>query len=130
MKDISDLKVVGIDESRPAKIRKEPYIELFFKLNHKAAKAWCSIFNDFVSKSSFQIKIKTEEGLFVETWVRKPEEIEVVLKIIQTAIEASIVQYINDIEAETRAANNTNSEIGASGEQLKLNQIIAGLDFS
>ena len=31
MEGISDIKIIGIDEKRPPKIRKEPYIDLVFK---------------------------------------------------------------------------------------------------
>ena len=36
MEGISDLKIIGTDERRPPIIRKEPYIDVFFKLSHQA----------------------------------------------------------------------------------------------
>lgn len=129
MENISDLKISGIDELRPPVIRSEPYIELFFRLNHKASKPWCRVFNETVSKSAYSMSIKIEEGLFIETWVRKKEEIEEVLKTMQAAIQSSIKQYIEHVEARSRASSTKSSGEEATGEQLELNQIIDGLNF-
>ena len=46
MEGISDIKICGIDETRPPMIKKEPYIDLNFKLIHKAPKDWCNDFKD------------------------------------------------------------------------------------
>ena len=129
MKDISDLKIIGIDETRPPVIRTEPYIELYFKLIHKAPRAWCQVFNECVGKSAYSIAIKIDDGMFIETWVRKKDEIEDVFKMIQEAIKTSIAQYIENIEAKTRAMASQSVGVEATGEQLELNQIIMGLDY-
>lgn len=129
MKNISDLKIIGIDETRPPIIRKEPYIELYFKLIHKAPRAWCQVFNDCVGKSAYSISIKIDEGLFIETWVRKTEEIDGVFKMIQAAIKTSIAQHIEQLAAKTRAASSESTGVEATGEQLELNQLIMGLDY-
>ncbi len=129
MENISDLKIAGIDELRRPVIRTEPYIELFFRLNHKAPKAWCRVFNDTVSKSAYSMSIKIEDGLFIETWVRKKEEIVDVLKTMQAAVKSSIEQYIDQVEARSRASSTKSSGEEATGEQLELNQIIDSLDF-
>ena len=44
MKNINDLKITGIDNARPPRIRKEPYIDLVFTLSEKANKEWCHDF--------------------------------------------------------------------------------------
>lgn len=129
MKDISDLKIVGIDEARPPIIRKEPYIELYFKLIHQAPREWCQVFNECVAKSTYPISIKIDDGLFVETWVRKAEEVEAALKMIQVAIKTSIALYIETIEAKTRNLTSQSVGVEATGEQLELNKIIIGLDY-
>ena len=129
MKDISDIKMVGMDELRVPMIRKEPYIELFFKLNHQASKGWCKDFNDLVASSSFPIKIKPDEGLYIETWVRKPEEIKAVFDLLKTSISDCIEQYIEKIRIQNQSDGNQSGAEEASGEQLRLNEVIAGLDF-
>ena len=70
MEGISDIRISGIDEMRPPRIRKEPYINLYFKLIHKAPKDWCEDFNHLVAKGDYPVKIEPNTGLFIETWVR------------------------------------------------------------
>lgn len=129
MEGISDIKIVGIDERRPPRIRKEPYIELYFRLSHKAPKDWCQNFNALLSKHYYAPKIKVEEGLFIETWVRKPEEIEGVLDLLKTNVTECIQQYIRKVEAQERAAMDPGSQGEESGEQGRLNRIIGGLNY-
>ena len=45
MDNILDIRIIGIDEKRPPIIRKEPYIDLFFKLSCKPPLDWCEDFN-------------------------------------------------------------------------------------
>ena len=75
------------------------------------------------------MSIKIEDGLFIETWVRKKEEIVDVLKTMQAAVKSSIEQYIDQVEARSRASSTKSSGEEATGEQLELNQIIDSLDF-
>ena len=129
MEGISDLKISGIDEMRPPRIRKEPYINLFFKLTHEAPKAWCEDFNRLVAKGSYPAKIEPSTGLFIETWVRKPEEIEAALDEFKEAVSTCNQDYIARIEAEARNAADVGDSSEEGGEQGRLNRIIAGLKF-
>jgi hypothetical protein len=129
MEGISDIKISGIDEMRPPRIRKEPYINLFFKLIHKAPKEWCEDFNRLVAKGSYPAKIDPSTGLFIETWVRKPEEIETALDEFKEAVSTCNQEYIARIQAEARAAADVGDESEEGGEQGRLNRIIAGLNF-
>ena len=70
MEGISDIKITGIDEKRPPVIRKEPYIDIFFKLSHQAPADWCKDFNALLSNHPTAPKIKEKEGLYIEGWVR------------------------------------------------------------
>lgn len=131
MEGISDIRISGIDETRPPRIRKEPYINLYFKLVHKVPEAWCNDFNRLVSKHKYPIKVEPSEGLFIDTWVRKPEEIELALSGLQEAITTCNEEYIANIRAAAMAA--TSADAGNKpedeGEQGRLNRIIAGLKF-
>lgn len=131
MEGISDILITGIDENRPPMMRKEPYIDLFFKLAHKAPKAWCDDFNQITSKEKYSAKIVPDDGLFIESWVRTPDEIEVILKALKKAVELCSENYITRINAELSAAANTSGSTkpGNSGEQVRLNKIVAELDF-
>ena len=129
MEGISDLKIIGIDEMRPPRIRKEPYINLFFKLTHEAPKEWCEDLNRLVAKGSYPAKIEPAKGLFIETWVRKPEEIQTALDELKQAVSTCNDAYIARIQAEARAAADVGDSSEEGGEQGRLNRIIAGLNF-
>lgn len=131
MEGISDIRIMCIDEKRPPRIRKEPYIDLIFRLTHKAPVDWC---HDFVgSQSNMQYKstINTDECLFIESWVRTPEEITGHLQSLKIAVAECNARYIEKIKAGERDRNDDNEKIlNEAGAQGKLNHIIAGLDFN
>jgi hypothetical protein len=131
MEGISDIRIVGIDEKRPPRIRKEPYIDLIFQLTHKAPVDWC---HDFVgSQSNMQYKstINTEDCLFIETWVRTPDEIAGHLQTLKTLVTECNARYIAKIQAIDRDREGDNDKLqNEAGPQGQLNRIIAGLDFS
>ena len=129
MEGISDIKICGIDQMRPPRILKEPYINLFFKLSHKAPQDWCEAFNRLVSKGDYPVKIETITGLFIETWVRKPEEIETVLDELKKAVSTCNQEYIDRVQAEASAAADVGGKSEDEGEQGRLNRIIAELNF-
>ena len=129
MEGISDIRICGFDEKRPPRILKQPYIDLFFKLIHEAPKDWCEDFNRLVSKEGLKAKITPDTGLFIETWVRKPDEIENTLVKLKKTVVACTQEYIAKIEAQTKAAENAPDKPGDEGEQGRLNKIIAALDF-
>ncbi|MCW8923841.1 MAG: hypothetical protein OQK69_09480 [Gammaproteobacteria bacterium] len=129
MEDISDIKIIGFDDNRPPLIRKAPYIDLFFKLTHQAPKNWCDDFNQLVSKEKYSAKIIPAAGLFIEAWVRKPEEIEGLLEKLKKAISVCTEDYIAKINAINSAASNTSTKPGDEGEQGRLNKIVAALNF-
>ena len=130
MEGISDIKIIGIDETRPPKIRKEPYIDLYFKLSHQAPSDWCKDFNNLLLKNPYSVQIKEKEGVFIETWVREPDEIADLLELLKKTVLECINQYIERIELSARQKNNVNAEQGeATGEQGRLNKIISDLEF-
>ena len=131
MEGISDIKIIGIDETRPPKIRKEPYIDLYFKLSHQAPPDWCKDFNNLLLKNPYSVQIKEKEGVFIETWVREPDEIADLLELLKKTVLECINQYIERIELSARQKNNVNAEQGeATGEQGRLNKIISDLEFN
>jgi hypothetical protein len=130
MEGISDIRIIGIDELRPPRIRKEPYINLYFKLNHKAPTDWCNDFNRIVSKGKFTVKIEPAEGRYIETWVRKPDEIEEAFEKLKKAVTQCSQEYVERLKAEAEAAEKRSGKSdGDEGEQGRLNRIIAGLKF-
>jgi hypothetical protein len=131
MQGISDIKIVGVDKSRPSVIRKQPYIDIFFRLSHQAPVAWCNDFNGLLSKHPSTPRIVEKEGLFIETWVRKPNDIVGLLEKLKETVTECSRQYIERIELSAKLASSENASLaGESGEQGRLNNIIASLDFS
>ncbi len=130
MEGISDIRIIGLDENRPPLIRKEPYIDLYFKLSHKAPAAWCGEFNSVVSKQKYDTKIDDADGLYIRTWVRSADEVAAQLKNMQALVRTCTENYIKKINAARLAAGDRNSDLSREGgEQGRLNRIVAELDF-
>ena len=120
-----------MDENRPPRLRKEPYINLYFRLSHKAPPDWCEGFNDLLVKHEYAPKINAEEGLYIETWVRNPDEIAGLFQTLKETVTECTAQYIEKIAASKRVSDSDNDLLQkeGGGEQGRLNKIIAGLDF-
>ena len=129
MEGISDIRISCIDEKNPPLLQKQPYIDLFFKLNHQAPKDWCEDFNRLEAKSKFPAKITPATGLIIQTWVRKIEEIEGALDLLKKSVTTCTQDYIAKIEARNKAAETSQDKPGDEGEQGRLNKVIAALNF-
>lgn len=130
MEGISDIKITGIDEKRPPKIRKEPYIDLVFKLSHKAPPDWCKDFNDSLSKNTYAPKINLDDGLYIQTWVRSIDEIVGLLQLLKKSVVDCTEHYIEKVQRAAQTADSENTLLkDGGGEQGRLNAVIAGLDF-
>ena len=130
MEDIRDIKIVGIDEKRPPRIRKEPYIDFFFRLSHQAPKKWCQDFNKLAKDLVPPVKIDDNEGVFIDAYVRDMDNIAMHLDKIKRKIVLCNEQYIEEIRQRESAELARNVLLfGEEGEQGKLNKIIAALRF-
>lgn len=130
MENISDIKIIGMDEMRPARVRAEPYIDLFFKLSHQAPQDWCEDFNALTSNIQPFVRIKKEEGLFIETYVQDMQHIPEHFDLIKKQIDACSETYIENIRLREEAAALKNESLGKElGAQGELNAIIAALKF-
>jgi len=131
MDGISDIKIVGIDDKRPPRIRKEPYIDLFFRLSHKPPLDWSRDFKELLASHPSKPKVDEKDGLFINAWVRTPDEIVALLETLKTAVTECSRQYIERIETSVRnaSADDANMVKEETGEQGRLNKIIAGLEF-
>lgn len=129
MEGISDIKIVSLDERRPPRVRKEPYIDLFFKLSHKAPKDWCGQFNDLLTTHQYKPSIDVDEGLFVDAWVRKIDEIPPLLKLLQKNVQQCTENYIARIEEANRRGQGSDDEANLSPEQARLNAVLESLEF-
>lgn len=131
MASIGDIHIIGIDETRPPAIRKEPYIDLYFKLSQQAPAAWCSAFNDAVARMESSPKVEPEKGLIINTWVRTPAEIPSHLEVLKQKVAEATATYLAKIESARQAARDAGADASLTeGPQGKLNQIISALDFT
>ena len=131
MERISDIKINGIDVKRPPVIRKQPYIDIHFKLSHQAPAEWCRDFNALLSSHPTAPKIKEKDGLYIDAWVRSPDEITTLLLNLKKKITECNLQYIERIERTLRESNDVNALLAqqGGGEQERLNRIIAELNY-
>lgn len=130
MNDIRDLKITGIDSDRPPVVRKEPYIDLVFKLSDKAGREWCRDFNLLFERADYSVRIDIDEGLYIETWTRTMDEIPGHLEMLKAKVKECNQRCHERLLATAQAAKDKNSALaGEQGAQGRLNAIIAKLDF-
>lgn len=130
MQGISDINIIGVDETRPPFIRKEPYIDIFFELSHQAPTDWCKDLNNLLALNHTpnNANIDEKEGLYIKTWVRTPDEITPLLEQLKEEIIECTNLYIENIRLNSQQSDT--SESNESSEQLDLNEIIASLNFN
>ena len=128
--NILDIRIIGIDENRPPVIRKEPYIDLFFKLSFKPPPDWCEEFNTLAKDLVPQVKIDKTVREFIDAYVRDINHIPEHLAKIKTKIAACNEQYLEGIRLKELAVAEQNASLQPAGvEQRKLNTIVAALKF-
>ena len=130
MEGISDIKIVGLDTNRPPRVRKEPYIDLFFTLSHQVPADWCEVFNSLTSSQKITANIDATARTHIDTWVRSMEDIPKHLSVLQRLVAEAIKRYIDHVikqRSDTSGVVDIAKE--TSGEQGRLNKIINGLNF-
>lgn len=131
MEGISDIKIIGIDERRPPRILREPYIDLYFKLSHKPPLDWSRDFKELMAGHPSKARVDEKNGLFINGWVRRPDDVAAFLELLKEKVDECSRQYIKRIETSVRDASDADASMvkEESGEQGRLNKIVASLDF-
>ncbi len=130
MSSFEEIRIISIDEARPPRIRKEAYIDLFFKLSHKAPLDWCEEFNALGRQINPAAKIDKNLGESIETYVNDMGGIQSHLNEIKQTVDECNAQYLEKIRQRQLADAAVNAALlGQDGEQAKLNQIISALEF-
>ena len=132
MSTISDIKIIGLDESRSPQMRKEKYIDLFFKLSQQPPEEWCDDFNQFGRRLKTSAKIKSNVGEFVDTYVNDMASIPAHLDALKKLIIECNNQYIEKTRLKEIKLAEQNKALqggGVDSEQKRLNQILESLDF-
>ena len=130
MSSFIDIKITGIDSDRPPRMRKEAYIDLFFRLSKKVPADWGAAFNALGRKLTPSPKIDKVSGEFIETYVNDMDLIAQHLDQIKQAVAECNRAYREKLDEQARALAASNASLqGQDGEQYRLNQIIAALEF-
>lgn len=130
MNSICDFKIIGIDSDRPPRMRKEAYIDLFFRLSDKVPTAWSEEFNALGRHLKPSPKININSCECIETYVNDMDSIAQHLEDVKEIVADcnSKFQAKLDETARELAASKASLQ-GEDGEQHRLNEIIAALDF-
>ena len=130
MSDSKEIRIIGFDNDRPPRVRKEAYIDLYFQLSQKAPLDWCEDFNALGRKTNPSPKIDKNKGLHIETYVNNMNLIAQQLVAVKALLLECNQQYQQKIEEKARIQAASNASLqGQDGEQFKLNQIIDKLSF-
>jgi hypothetical protein len=130
MIDISQIKIIGIDPERPPRMRKELYIDLYFKLSVKAPVDWCEEFNKLGHRLSPPVKVTPANGLIMETYVHDMNHVQEHLDKIKTRIKQCNEEYLEREHQRQLAKEARNAETSVGdAKQDRLNKIIAELIY-
>ena len=69
------IRITGMDDQRPPRVRKEAYIDLVFKLSDKPPAAWIDIFNSLGRQLEPAFKIDKAAEDCIVAWVRQMDDI-------------------------------------------------------
>ena len=128
---ISDIKIIGIDEDRPPRIRKENYIDLYFRLSVKVTPEWCEEFNALGRQIVPSPKMDKTQGDCIESYVKDMGLIVDHLADIKKIVADCNRRYQEKLAEKARALAATNASLHSQdGKQNLLNEIVATLDFS
>ena len=130
MSDIKDIRIIGFDQDRPPRVRKEAYIDLFFQLSQKAPLDWCEDFNALGRKVNPSPKINKDKGVHIETYVNNMNLIAQQLASVKALLLECSQQYQHKADEKARVLAASNASLqGQDGEQLKLNKIVDEISF-
>ena len=130
MTAFSDIKIISIDETRPPQVRKEAYIDVFFKLSMQAPEDWCEEFNSLGRKINPAVKIDSKKGIIIDAWVKNMNDLPSHLEKIKQKVKECNESHIEKIRLKALAmAASMASQLGQGSEQNALNDIVAGLKF-
>ncbi len=130
MTTFNEIKIIGIDANRPPRVRKEAYIDLFYQLSEDAPEEWSEDFDSFGRQVNPLAKVDKSNRGFINTYVNDMDLIPEHFKQLKQAVAACNAQYLEKLSQRAQALARDNADLREQGgEQFKLNEIIASLDF-
>jgi hypothetical protein len=130
MNGFDEIRISGVDDTRPPRLRKEGYIDLYFTLSRQVPDEWCEDFNAIGRRITPSAKIDKNSRLTIDTYVNDMERIAAQLAELKEAVEDCNRQYAEKLRQRELALASENAALqGEGGEQQRLNSIIAALEF-
>ena len=130
MATIGEIKIIGLDPNRMPRIRKEAYIDLFYQLSEDAPEEWCEDFNAFGRHVAPMVKIDKGSRNCISAYVNDMDMIPAHFEQVKQAVSDCNQQYREKIrQRELELQKDAASMQEQGGQQHKLNEIIASLDF-
>lgn len=130
MTSFNAIKITGIDASRPPRIRKESYVDLFYQLSEDAPADWCEAFNGFGREVNPMAKIEADNRGIISTYINDIEAIPAHFEQLKQAVADCNAQHLEKLrQRELELARDKANLQEQDGAQFKLNEIVASLDF-
>ncbi len=130
MTTFNEIKIIGIDANRPPRVRKEAYIDLFYQLSEDAPEEWSEDFDSFGRQVNPLAKVDKSNRGFINTYVNDMDLIPAHFEQLKQAVADCNAQYLEKLSQRAQALARDNADLREQGgEQFKLNEIIASLDF-
>lgn len=130
MIDINSIKVIGFDETRPPLVRKENYIDLFFKLSVEPPADWCDDFNGLGHQIQPPAKINPQAKTIISTYVHDMQLLQKHLDKIKEKVSLCNENYVEKIRQKALALAAKQAETtGTNAKQNQLNEIVSRLIF-
>ena len=130
MTSFNEIKIIGIDASRPPRVRKEAYIDLFYQLSEDAPVEWCEDFAGFGRELNPLAKVDQTKRGFINTYVNDMSVIPTHFEQLKQAVVDCNAQFLEKLRQREVALAKDNADLSEQGgQQFQLNEIIASLDF-
>ena len=130
MTSFNELKVIGLDTNRPPRIRKEAYIDLYYQLSEDAPEEWCEDFAAFGRQLNPLAKVDNTSRCFINTYVNDMELIPAHFAQLKQAVAECNAQFLEKLRQREQALARDNADLREEGgQQYRLNEIVASLDF-
>ena len=130
MTQFNEIKIIGIDANRPPRVRKEAYIDLFYQLSEDAPEEWREDFAGFGRQVNPLAKIDKIKPGYIRTYVNDMDAIPRHFEQLKQAVVDCNTQYLEKLrQRELALARENDAAREQGGQQFRLDEIIASLDF-
>lgn len=130
MTSFNEIKIIGFDEDRLPRVRKEAYIDLFYQLSEEAPEEWCEDFERYGRQIHPPAKVDKSKRCFINTYINDMNDIPVQFEQLKLAVLECNAQYREKLRQREEALARENANLSMQGgKQYELNEIVASLKF-